>query len=135
MNKDVMKKAAGGAKSKARNDAVFIALILIIVSVAGLIYFFARAEGDTVCVTVDGELFAEYPLSVDRTVEIRTGDSLNILVISGGKAYVSEASCPDGICAAHKPISRDGETIVCLPNKVVVSVSVKGGAEEPDIIV
>lgn len=122
-------------KKKRKNDIIFIVVLLVIVSVIGAIYFFARAEGDTVFVTVDGEFFAEYPLSKDRTVEIRTGEKLNILVIKNGEAYVSEASCPDGICAAHKPISRDGESIVCLPNKVVITVRVTSGEDTPDIIV
>ncbi|MBQ9747022.1 MAG: NusG domain II-containing protein [Clostridia bacterium] len=135
MSKNEAKTSAACAKSRARNDIIFIAVLLAAVCAVGLLYFFVRAEGDTVAVTVNGKLFAEYPLSEDRTVEIRMGDNLNILVIKDGEAYVSEASCPDGICAAHKPISRDGETIVCLPNKVVVSISIKSGAEEPDIIV
>ena len=38
-----------------------------------------------------------------------------------------EANCPDEICVHHKPISKNGETIVCLPNKVVVVI--KNGIE------
>ena len=76
-------------------------------------------------VTVDGEEYGTYPLSEDAEVEIRTGkngEQLNRLVIKDGVAYVETATCPDGICAAHKPISRDGESIICLPHKVVVAV-------------
>ena len=120
---------------KTKNDIIFIAALLVVFSVVGLIYFFARAQGNTVTVTVDGELFGEYSLAEDRTVEIRVGDNLNILVIENGEARVTDASCPDGICSAHKPISRDGESIVCLPNRVVVTVCVRGEAESPDIIV
>jgi hypothetical protein len=97
-------------------------------------YFFLREEGNTVTVTVDREVYGEYPLYEDRVVEIRTGDSLNILVIRDGKAYMETASCPDGICTARKPIFRDGESIVCLPNKVVVTVSAKNDPQ-PDIVV
>lgn len=129
------KSCISSEKAKAKNDMVLIVALLVILSVIGTIYFFARTDGDTVTVTVDGEIFAEYSLSQDRTVEIRIGDNLNILVIEGGKAYVDEASCPDGVCAAHKPISRNGESIVCLPNKVVISVRTNAGENTPDIIV
>ena len=72
---------------------------------------------------VDGTVVATYPLNVDRTEEILTeGGGRNRLIIKDGKAYVESASCPDGICAAHKPIHREGESIVCLPNKVVITV-------------
>ncbi|MBQ8448250.1 MAG: NusG domain II-containing protein [Clostridia bacterium] len=123
------------SKKKLKNDVIFILVLLVAVSALGAIYFLAREDGNTVTITVDGELFAEYPLDEDCTVEIRIGENLNVLVIENGKAYVSEASCPDGICSAHKPIYREGESIICLPNKVVVTVSISGEENAPDIIV
>lgn len=125
-------KACG--KSKAKNDMIFIAVLLALILVFGGFYILSRGEGDTVRVTVGGELYGEYPLSQDTTVEIRNGENLNLLIIEGGKARVETASCPDGICVSHKPISRDGESIICLPNEVVVSVH-KTETDAPDIIV
>ena len=74
---------------------------------------------------MDGEEYGTYPLSEDTVVEIRTGkdgEELNRLIIRDGKAFVERATCPDGICSNHRPISRDGESIVCLPHKVVITV-------------
>ena len=71
---------------------------------------------------------------MDRVEDIHTGkDGLNRLVIKDGKAWVETASCPDGICAAHKPIHREGESIVCLPNKVVITVSTATAATNPTL--
>lgn len=123
--------------SKVRHDLIFIAGILIFVSIAGLFYFLLRGEGDTVIVTVDGEIFGTYSLDEERTVEIRTGEkseNLNRLVIRDGEAFVEFATCPDGICAAHRPVSHDGESIVCLPHRVVITVHGTGDKEEPDVI-
>ena len=118
-----------------RNDWIFILSLLLIVSLAGVALFFLRGEGDTVIVTVEGEIYGTYPLDRDITVEIRTGyEERNVLVIREGKALVEEATCPDGICAAHKPISREGESIVCLPHRVVITVHAENGDQEPDII-
>lgn len=120
-----------------RNDLIFIGVLLLVVALLGLAFFFLRGEGNTVTVTVDGELFGTYSLSEDTTVEIRTGDDgeeLNLLIIRDGVAYVETATCPDGICAAHKPISRDGESIVCLPHKVVITVTAVDDSEQPDIV-
>lgn len=122
---------SGGRKHK--NDMIFIAALLVAVTLLGAIWYFCRGEGDTVTVTVDGVLFGEYSLSVDRTVEIRTDKGLNVLVIEDGRARVVEASCPDGICAAHRPISRSGESIACLPNKVIVTVKATD-PNAPDVI-
>ena len=45
-----------------------------------------------------------------------------ILVISDGKADMESADCPNQICVHHSAISHIGETIVCLPNRVVIEV-------------
>lgn len=121
---------------KNRNDVIFIAVLLLIVALAGAAFFFLRGEGDSVTVSVDGKHYGTYPLRTDLTLSIRTGeegDQENLLVIRDGKALVESATCPDGICAAHKPISREGESIVCLPHRVVITVHTTDG-EEPDII-
>ena len=130
------KPTATGGGRKFRNDLIFIAAILVIVATVAAVLFFLRGEGSTVQVEVDGTVIGTYPLSVDREVEIITGENgeeLNLLVIKDGKATVTAATCPDGICAAHKPISREGESIVCLPHKVVITV-VSGDPNGPDVI-
>ena len=134
-NQTTKPTAAGGGR-KFRNDLIFIAAILAVVALGAAALFFLRGEGSTVQVEVDGTVIGIYPLSVDREVEIITGENgeeLNLLVIKDGKATVTTATCPDGICAAHKPISREGESIICLPHKVVVTV-IGGSGEEPDVI-
>jgi len=121
-----------------RNDVIFIAALLLIVSLCGLCFYFFRGEGDKVVVTVDGKTFGTYSLATDTRVEIRTGaedEELNVLVIKNGQAYVETATCPDGICAGHKPISREGESIVCLPHKVVITVFATEEKDAPDIVV
>ena len=118
---------------KTKTDLILIAVLLLVVAGAALILFLSRMPGDTVVVTVDGQLWGEYSLSEDRTVEIKNGDGYNLLVIESGKAYVRQASCPDGICSSHRPISHNGESIICLPNKVVIEIR-SSGSDQPDII-
>ena len=117
--KDIIKKQES---RKARNDVIFIASLLLVVLVFACVLFFSAEEGNTVRVTVDGRLFGEYSLLENKTVEIVNGDGYNLLIIEDGKARVEEASCPDGICSSHRPVSRDGESIICLPNKVVIEI-------------
>ena len=50
-----------------------------------------------------------------------------------GKAYMSGADCPDKLCVKQKAISKKGESIVCLPHKLVVQVT-DGSAAEVDAI-
>ena len=120
-----------------RNDLLLIGGLLVVAVVAGLFLYLFRSEGDSVTVTVDGKPYGTYSLAEERVVDIRTGADgaqMNRLVIRGGEALVEVATCPDGICAAHKPISRDGESIVCLPHKVVITVEQAAPQNQPDVV-
>ena len=120
-----------------RNDIILIGAILLI-AVVGLVYLFLfRGRGDTVKVTVDGKAYASYSLSEARVEDIHTGESseqLNRLVIRNGKAFVETATCRDGICSSHRPIFRDGESIVCLPNRVVITIISDKTSDAPDAV-
>ena len=112
-----------------KNDLIFILSLLTILIILGVFFYLFRGEGSTVCVEIDGKLFDSFSISENREVKLGTPDAdgdgeeeLNILVIENGRAYMKSATCPDGICVAHRPISRDGESIVCLPHKIVVFV-------------
>ena len=112
-------------KRKLRNDLILIGALLLLLLTVWLCVLLFREEGDVVIVRVAGEEYGRYSLTRDAEVEIRTGErgeELNRLVIREGKAMVTEATCPDGICAAHKPISHDGESIACKPHRVVIVV-------------
>ena len=107
------------------------AIAILAISVFFIMRLFAD-EGAVAVVTVDGKRHSSYPLSVDREVVIETEDGgSNILVIKDGKAYISSASCPDGICSKHKPISSTEQSIICLPNGVVITVE---GETSPDAV-
>ena len=80
-------------------------------------------SGKIVKIIIDGKEKYTYNLSEDIKTEILTeGNKQNTLVIKDGKAFIESADCPDKICVSHRAISNAGETIVCLPHKVVISV-------------
>lgn len=119
-------------------DVILIVALLAVAAVVMACLHLFRKSGDTVKVAVDGELYGVYPLSQDMTEDIITGEDggrLNRLVIRDGKAYVETATCPDGICAAHRAVDKDGESIVCLPHRVVITVVADETDGAPDAVV
>ncbi len=121
---------AGGNVKKRRNDVILPAAILFIAALLWLGLFLTRSQGALVRVTVDGKLIGEYPL--DKQQEIRIGDenAYNILSIADGKAEIIEASCPDKLCVHQGKVQYDGQSIICLPNKLVAQVA---GGEKSEI--
>ncbi len=103
-----------------KRDFILIASILIVAIALFLVVELTKEEGAGVTVKVDGVKVAEYSLTADGTYPLNGGT--NILVIENGKAYLTDANCPDKLCVHQGKISRTGETITCLPNKLTVSV-------------
>lgn len=120
-------------RRKTRNDIILIAALLTLILLSALAVLLFRTEGDTVIVSVDGNNYGEYPLNTDAEIEIKNVDGYNVLVIKDGEAYVRDASCPDGICSSHRPIRFNGQSIICLPNKVVIEIRSQD-QKQPDII-
>jgi hypothetical protein len=105
-----------------------IMLIVAALAVGAALFFgvdAAKAGGAVVDVEADGRVVASYPLGEDRVVDLTYGGH-NRLVISGGTARIEDADCPDRLCVKQGAVSKDGETIVCLPHRVIVKV--RGGA-------
>ena len=133
-----MNNKEGTKKRNIRNDLILIISILIIAAVGIMYLNFFRSPGNMVSVSIDGETYGVYSLSQNITEDIYSGDNNqnhNRLVISDGKAYMENATCPDGICVNHKPVFRDGESIVCLPNRVVITVITDKKTDTPDVII
>lgn len=118
-----------------RNDLLLIGG-LVLLAAAGILYLFCfRPAGNTVQITIDGKPYKTFALDRAVTEEIRTGEEdCNTLIIRDGKAYMQSATCPDGLCVDHPPIFRQGESIVCLPNRVVVTV-VTADKDAPDAVI
>jgi hypothetical protein len=111
-------------------DLLFIGSLLVLCLVIGGVYALCFHEtGSAVVITVDGQTYGTYPLSREQTVEITdaAGTVTNTLVIADGKADMTKADCPDKLCVHQKAISVEKENIVCLPNRVVVTVTGSGG--------
>lgn len=104
-------------------DFILIGAVAVVAAILVLcLYVFNSGSGDFVQIEVDGVVTDTLSLSEDTVREIKTDNGTNTLVISDGSAVMTQADCPDGICANHKPINKTGESIICLPHKVVVTV-------------
>ncbi len=119
-----------------RHDLVLAVLLLITGAALMILVRTGQERGALVTVTVDREIQGTYDLSRDREVRIEGEGFFNVLKIEEGKAEITAADCPDLICVKHRPVCRAGETIICLPHRVVVEIitSREGSGEEIDSI-
>ena len=114
---------------KLRADLILILSLLLLGVVLLAVTRGGKAEsGAYVVVYVDGEESARYPLSKNGSYSLNGGT--NTLVIEDGWAWMSDAQCPDKICVSMGRIRNSSGVIVCLPNRLYVTVE---GADDPDV--
>ncbi|MGX8703882.1 MAG: NusG domain II-containing protein, partial [bacterium] len=87
-----------------------------------LAMFFLRRGGTQVVVYREGKRTESFSLSEDRVFEIVSANGTNLLTVKDGEAYLANADCPDLLCVHMGKIRYDGQTIVCLPHKIVVAI-------------
>ena len=116
-----------------KQDIIFITGIFLI----GILLFagyhlWYHTPGSMVEITIDGTVYQTLALEKDTTIEIPTDAGSNILKIHNGIADMTNADCPDKLCVNQKPVSHTGETLVCLPHKVIVKVT--NGADRTETV-
>ena len=136
MIKDLIKKA----------DLILLAVLLVTGLTASFAVARSGAGGGQVVIKSAGQTIGSYPLGEDRTFMItkdgkvsdydKTGSQkkagYNILQIKDGKADMIEADCHNQVCVDHKPVSKGGENIICLPHKIVVEIEKQKGDDGYD---
>jgi hypothetical protein len=127
---DAPTRAFGSRKKQIRNDMILIVVLLVFSGIMAIAINHGKKTGAQAVVKVEGETVASFPLSVDTSYRIVTAEGENWLVIEQGVAKVTDADCKDRLCVHQKAIEKTGETIVCLPHKVVVEIT---GGEEGEL--
>ena len=96
-----------------------------VLATALILYIIGMAGGDTVIVSVDGIEYARVPLDSYDVVEVTDteGKCINRIVINNGTVFMEHADCPDQVCVKTGAV-KSGD-IVCLPHRVVVSITGK----------
>lgn len=113
-------------------DIVLFCILLIAGTSLSLISYTSASAGEKVEISVDGELYGTYRLSENQVIEVHQGDALNKITIKDGYVQMSYSTCKNQVCIHDGRINKTNQSIVCLPNRVVVEI--KGGEEDFDAI-
>jgi hypothetical protein len=95
-----------------------IAVIVIISLILSLTPLIRGKKGNTLAVTANG-VTSEYSLANDRVLTVNGVT----VVIEKGQAFVRVSKCDDKICVKQGKISRVNESVVCLPQGVVLTIT------------
>lgn len=94
--------------------------IFIVFSVGFLVINSTEINSEIVQIKVNGELHKELNVNEEGMFVIKTNDGHSIVNVKNKEVFVVEATCPDKICVRHGKLLNKYDSIVCLPNKIVI---------------
>lgn len=120
-----------------RGDIKIIIMVVLLTIASYLTVFFIGTSSDEriLRITQDQVIIHEVILSDDyeQVFEIKYKDEYNKVFVRDNQVWVEIASCHNQVCVRQKPISRIGETIVCIPHKLIIEII--GERQDVDVIV
>lgn len=113
-------------------DILVVLAVVALAAASALTVWPGRDSGSlTAVVTADGEeldRFAPADLAAGPRTYTHNGYTLTVTAEDGG-LRVSEADCPIQDCVHTGAISRSGQSIVCLPARIIIQLT--GGQADP----
>ncbi len=106
-------------------------IIFLVLGISAALFFgiVSRGAGEVAVIEIEGEIYGKYRFSDYETpeiIEITTEYGYNIVEISSRGIRVTDADCKDKIDVKRGIISRPGESIVCLPHKLIIYIEGEG---------
>lgn len=101
-----------------KGDIIIIISLLAAALVGAVCLFTFSGKGSRVMVKQDNETVYQGSVHQDKVVMLEG----NTVVIEDGKVYVRQADCKNQVCVKHQKISKKGESIICLPNRVIAEI-------------
>lgn len=108
-------------------------LLFVFLVIFAIASFFFISElypsGNSVRISVDNKTAYALPLDEDHMVTVKGPLGEGLIEIKNGKVHMKDAPCPDKLCVKQGWIDKGA--IVCLPNKMVVTVN--GGKQNFEV--
>ena len=97
-------------------DFIVIGLLGVVAAVSFFAINLFSAPSVTVTISENNEIVYEGKIDEDKEIKLQN----NTVIIQNGEVFMESSNCKSQICVKHKKISRSGESIICLPNKVII---------------
>lgn len=121
-------------------DGIIVVIFILLSFAPVLVFSLNRASSPTqeAVLSVDGKEIKTFDLSDNSQAytyryEDKDGD-YNLIEVKGNRIRIKEADCGDQICVRRGWIDQSGETIVCLPHKLLIEVKSSDGGEPGSVI-
>ena len=121
-------------------DALVAGAVLALAVLCGILVWAGGGDSGalTAVVSVDGEVTERVALSGLTAPEERTythnGYTLHV-TFTAESAQVTASDCPTQDCVHTGAITRGGQSIVCLPGRIVIQLEGGRDSDGPDLVI
>ena len=115
-----------------KSDMIVYAVILIIAVILFAWRYNGAEQALTARIYVEGELFETLNLRDSVQIQIESSLGYNAVEIEGSGVRMVLADCRSQDCIRMGTITRQGQIIACLPNRVVIRLDGMPGEDDFD---
>jgi hypothetical protein len=112
-------------RSKSRFRPLKIGDILVIILFLSFVFFLPKKHGEKVIISVDKTNDFVYPLNQNKEIIVNGKLGEAKIEIRDGKVRILNSPCPLKICEKKGWISKKGDFIICVPNRVIIKIEGK----------
>lgn len=115
-------------------DFCLIGFVLLLEFFLIFFFVFSTGNGDKVIIKTNEEIITKN-LSENTSLEINSNGISLCIVIENGCVFVEHSDCKNQVCVNTGRISKNGQTIVCSPANMIISIESGKKENEYDKIV
>lgn len=105
-----------------KNDIKLLIIILIIISILFIIYFLNSKKANIAYVYYENDLILTINLSINQIYEVNGENGPVKIEVLNNQIRVIEENSPRHLCSKQGFISNAGQSIICLPNKIIIEL-------------
>ncbi len=100
-----------------------LAILILVFSALWLFLKDGRGESKIVSIKKGNKVVEEIDINTLSEDSYEINLETNTVCITKDGVYMKEADCPDKLCVHSGVINKAGQSIVCLPNKIIVEIA------------
>lgn len=112
-----------------KNDFKMILIVILVIGILFLVYFFNKEEANKALVYYGSDLILTIDLNIDKEYIVQGDNGDVVIKVKNKKIKVEDENSPYHLCSKQGYISNSGESIVCLPNKIIIELPSNDGID------
>lgn len=105
-----------------KNDKIFIIIVLVITSMLFFVFILFKKEGTQALIYHGNQVVQTIDLNIDHIYPIEGDLGIVKVEVKDKKIRVIEENSPYHLCSKQGYISSSNETIICMPNRIMIEI-------------